>query len=884
LQYNSHGQITSLVQPTTGGTKTTTFGYHPTTEDLNKITDSLNNDTVYVRDINGNIITATRYEGDVDTGTLKEEMDITVDQNGIPIVQSNDVTGRSSSRTVDENGAVDSQTSELGCTTSVSYTDVTSTIMPMKFSLVDPSVVDGSIFLPIIPAPRFPIMPYDPLPATSTNAKNQTTTYAYLDNGAPYTVTNYLNQTVSTYTYDDFGRTSTVTSAYGKTTTYQYDLNSRVTSIAREGQGTVSYVYDSVGNTLEITDPIKGTLTFTYNLRGDLLTNIDGSYTRDLLGRATAFSYTAGGSDSVAYTPEGYISSFNALSYTRNSLGQLTSWNNSMNGNGSASLSYTGTGSTALGLVGSMSGSGHVGSHLYQYDSKNWLSSFTDISKNSVPLFEYSYSTAKELTYLNYPENLQMHQIWHEKNITSQVYQNTQTQTTYASVSQSYVNDKLTGYSYNIKAGMTNFSDTVTPSYVSSGAMKEKLDTLTYSGSGRVITYGYDEGHGRLNSLKYSDIDPNTPFALNYDSAGRLTSIVDPNSQTISSYSYNANNQGLLSSITYTGNKSASFTWNAKKQITNYVYTDNSTQPATTKAWEMTYYDDGRMATHTYSLNNVYQYDWEYYYSPYGIEKALKKYYEQLLITIDATTAPNGRMLSMHYQDNTCQTNCFQGEASAAYDPCGNMISLVSHTTGVEVWARAVDKNSDATIGIYDPFNMEIPFSAQATIHPSYDQPINGPIEFRIPEQGQWELKEQLANLTKVNTTLGEMGVSASSSADDDCGDEMCGGEFASTCTKTECDKLFKNESSVEMNADYESSEYNCSFIFCCWGIYDFALHCTPTDKGLPLYDGPGKWVWAARSFIEDREANLWQWVATHYNDCIQYFPPPETPPDRKRI
>jgi hypothetical protein len=62
-----------------------------------------------------------------------------------------------------------------------------------------------------------------------------------------------------------------------------------------------------------------------------------------------------------------------------------------------------------------------------------------------------------------------------------------------------------------------------------------------------------------------------------------------------------------------------------------------------------------------------------------------------------------------------CQTNCFQGEASAAYDPCGNMISLV----------------------------------AQATIHPSYDQSINGPIEFHIPEQGQWELKEQLANLTK---------------------------------------------------------------------------------------------------------------------------------------
>jgi len=45
-----------------------------------------------------------------------------------------------------------------------------------------------------------------------------------------------------------------------------------------------------------------------------------------------------------------------------------------MNQNGSASFSYTGTDSAALGLVGSMTGSGHVASQSYQYDSKNWLS------------------------------------------------------------------------------------------------------------------------------------------------------------------------------------------------------------------------------------------------------------------------------------------------------------------------------------------------------------------------------------------------------------------------------------------------------------------------------------------------------------------------------
>jgi hypothetical protein len=148
---------------------------------------------------------------------------------------------------------------------------------------------------------------------------------------------------------------------------------------------------------------------------------------------------------------------------------------------------------------------------------------------------------------------------------------------------------------------------------------------------------------------------------------------------------------------------------------------------------------------HVGSQSYPYDHEWKYKYSNFGKTLA-----------------------------TACQTNCFQGEAFAAYDPCGNMISLVAQSSG-EVWARAVDKNSDATIGIYNPYNMEIPFSAQATIHPSYDQPINGPIEFHIPEQGQWDLKELLANMTRVNTTIGESGVDASSSGDDDCADEICG-------------------------------------------------------------------------------------------------------------
>jgi hypothetical protein len=219
----------------------------------------------------------------------------------------------------------------------------------------------------------------------------------------------------------------------------------------------------------------------------------------------------------------------------------------------------------------------------------------------------------------------------------------------------------------------------------------------------------------------------------------------------------------------------------------------------------------GSMTGSGHVRSQSYQYEWKYYYSPYGIDKAQKYNSGQLLTTIDATTAPNGRMVSLYYQDHTCQTNCFQGEASAIYDPCGNMISLVANSTGAEVWARAVDKNSDATIGIYNPYNMEIPFSAQATIHPSYDQPINGPIEFHIPEQGQWDLKELLANMTRVNTTIGENGVDASSSGDDDCEDSTCG--FNVHCDLSKCsDKLLDMFGRFK---DIPVSLYNCLFVSC---------------------------------------------------------------------
>jgi len=120
-----------------------------------------------------------------------------------------------------------------------------------------------------------------------------------------------------------------------------------------------------------------------------------------------------------------------------------------------------------------------------------------------------------------------------------------------------------------------------------------------------------------------------------------------------------------------------------------------------------------------------------------------------------------------------CQTNCFQGEALAAYDPCGNMISLVTQSTGVEAWARAIDKNSTQAIGLYNPHAVEMPFVGDGTVMPPYEEPIVSPIAFTIGGSG-FNVKDHLASNTDLTIAIGENGAHAYIGGDDDCEDEIC--------------------------------------------------------------------------------------------------------------
>jgi hypothetical protein len=150
---------------------------------------------------------------------------------------------------------------------------------------------------------------------------------------------------------------------------------------------------------------------------------------------------------------------------------------------------------------------------------------------------------------------------------------------------------------------------------------------------------------------------------------------------------------------------------------------------------------------HVGSQSYPYDHEWKYKYSDFGKTLA-----------------------------TDCQTNCFQGEAFAAYDPCGNMISLVANSTGAEVWARAVDKNSNQAIGSYNPHAIEIPFVGDGTVMPPYEEPIVSPIAFTIGGSG-FNVKDHLASNTDLTIWIGDNGANASIYGDDDCEDEMCGDE-----------------------------------------------------------------------------------------------------------
>ena len=513
---------------------------------------------------------------------------------------------------------------------------------------------------------------------------NQSTTYTFDDSGKLLTSTNHLDQE-SSYTYDVFGRRATQTNPFGQSASYTYDLNSRITEIDIDGEGITSYTYDWVGRLTEKDDPVKGTINYTYNVRGNLLSDEQGSYSYDILGRVTSHP-TEG---SFTYTPDGHIATHNGMDYEFNNNGNLTSWESD---GGTVGFAYTGLqGSTRLGLPSTMTGNSYISSYAFSYTPRHLLSNLTVTSKGNQS-FSYAWSSAGELQSILSPNNTTLTQSWSSKLLTALSVKHSQTQVTYLSSSQSFSGEQqLTDYDYLLVNGvnpLTYASENYDLTYDASS----RLSTLTRSSDNRVVTYGYDQSIGRLNSITLSN---KGSYSLGYNSNGSLDTVTYPNQQGTEDYSYDST--GKLQSITYPDNSIMAFTWTARDKVATLQYT---TSQNVVHSYLLTYDNENNLKTSVYSIDGLQQASWSYIWGPQGLEYANKN---SGALTQNFTTDPRGRILSMSYQAIGSPPQ----ELYFHYDALGNT-SLITGANGQPKASFQYDLHTGRLINSWNPSNLEI--------------------------------------------------------------------------------------------------------------------------------------------------------------------------------
>lgn len=173
--------------------------------------------------------------------------------------------------------------------------------------------------------------------ASATNARNQTSTFSYYDDGRIETVTDPAG--AITYTYDANGNVLTIVEGV-KTLTYQYDALNRVTSYTDGDDNLIQYAYDAAGNLTTLTYPDGKAVTYTYDAANRLNTVTDWasretSYSYDKNGRLMTTSRPDGSVETRTYDIAGQLihlndtqadttTSINTYEYTYDAVGNVT--------------------------------------------------------------------------------------------------------------------------------------------------------------------------------------------------------------------------------------------------------------------------------------------------------------------------------------------------------------------------------------------------------------------------------------------------------------------------------------------------------------------------------------------------------------------------------
>jgi RHS repeat-associated protein len=395
----------------------------------------------------------------------------------------------------------------------------------------------------------YPIVP----PATQPT----TTQYTYDGVGRTLTATDQAGKT-TTRTYDDVGRLSSVQDALvpPDTTQYKYDLNGNLQTITDAAGRITSYRYDALNRLGIRTLPLGMFESYAYDNVGNMLTktdfnNFSTSYGYDQINRllsktpqtgtGISFTYTGTGKRATMADPSG------STSYTYDNRDRLK-----IKATPEGSLNYTYDAHSNLLTIASSNTNGT--SMAYQYDALNRLAKACDnrLGTNCVAAATtiYSYDPAGNLAGYQYPNTLQMSNVFDT--------QNRLTQTCVAAASPACsASSKTASYAYTLgNAGNR---------------------TAVAELSGRSVTYGYDNDYRLTSEAITSDPLGNngTVGYPNYDATGnRLQRTSTVSAIPAATYSYDNNDRLTTDNYDLNGNTISSagitLSYDFENRMTNW--------------------------------------------------------------------------------------------------------------------------------------------------------------------------------------------------------------------------------------------------------------------------------------------------------------------------
>ncbi len=385
--------------------------------------------------------------------------------------------------------------------------------------------------------------------ARELGAQNQTTQYAYDNQGNVTSVTDPLNH-VTANAYDALNRLIRVTDPNLGQSQYGYNGIDQLVSVTDPRNLTTSYNYDGLANLNQQSSPDTGATQNIYDSAGNLLTQTDAKgqvtrYAYDALNRVTSISFADGSKQSYGYDQGA------------NGIGRLTS------------ITETDPQSNITSLLA------------YGYDQKGRATSETRTIGGMSYVLAYSYDGAGRLAGMSYPSGRTVSYAFDALGRISQV--STTPQGGAAQIVASNVayqpfggvkgytlgNGQSYSRSYDLDGRIASYS-LGTQNFAIGYDAASRISFITDAGNpANANTYGYDV----LDRLT-SAVLPNLPFAYSYDAVGNRTSKTVGSATDDYAYSGTSNR---LSSITRMGGATRSFGFDANGSTVNdgingYVY------------------------------------------------------------------------------------------------------------------------------------------------------------------------------------------------------------------------------------------------------------------------------------------------------------------------